>query len=259
MKFRKFFRSTVVLRVRKFFRRTVVLRVRKFFSSTVSLRESLAQRGRVLSGKLPLRLEVLIVSAGGSGSTTLIKHVSKYYRCNDPSDRDGLKHLPAPPPPDLAEKIIYVGGDFRDIKISLGRRGLLLPQVLKLRPYSSTWKLVGLFDFENLARLQRTKFSESLETPVFFVHYNDLFESAQAISDFLGHRDGFVSTFPMRYPRNSDRSNKSRERFIHWGGLLKHWAIWLRIWASRLLLKSLGQNTIRKKIVSRIYRIFKGL
>lgn len=223
------------------------------------MRKCLARRENILSGKLPLRLEVLILGAGGSGSTTLIKHTSKYYRCNDPHDRDGLKHLPAPPPPDLAEKIIYVGGDFKDVKISLRRRGMLLFQVLKLRPHSSTLKLAGSFNFYNLAHLQRTKFSESLETPVFFVHYNDLFESAQAISDFLGHRDGFVSTFPMRYPRNPNWSIKLRERFIYWGGLLKHWAIWLRIWASRLLLKGVGQNTIRKKIASRIYRIFKGL
>ena len=241
MKFRKFIRGA--FRFVKF---------RKFIRGAFRLRKCLTRREKILSGKLPLRLEVLILGAGGSGSTTLIKHVSKYYRCNDPDDRDGLKHLPAPPPPDLAEKIIYVGGDFKDLKNSLRRRGLLLFQVLKLRPYSSTWKLVGSFNFENLAHLQRTKFSESLETPIFFVHYNDFFESAQAISDFLGHRDGFVSTFPMRYARNSNRLNKSRERFIHW-------AIWLRIWANRLLLKSLGQNTIRKKIVSRIYRIFKGL
>lgn len=235
------------------------VKFRKFVSGTFRLRKCLARREKILSGKLPLRLEVLILGAGGSGSTTLIKHASNYYRCNDPFDRDGLKHLPAPPPPDLAEKIIYVGGDFKDVKISLRRRGLLLMQVLKLRPYSSTWNLAGSFNFEHLAHLQRTKFSESLETPVFFVHYNDLFESAQAISDFLGHRDGFVSTFPMREPRNSNRSNKSLDRFIHWGGLVKHWAIWLRIRASRLLLKILGHNTIRKKFVSRMYRILKGL
>jgi hypothetical protein len=83
------------------------------------------------------------------------------------------------------------------------RRGLLLFQVLKLRPYSSTWKIGGSFNFEHLARLQRSKFSEFLETPVLFIHYNDLFASAQTISDFLGHREGFVSTFPKRRERTS--------------------------------------------------------
>lgn len=159
------------------------------------------RREEILSGKLPLRLEVLIVGPGGSGSTTLMKHVSKYYECNDPSDEDGLKHLPAPPRPELAEKIIFVGGEVKDIKASIIRRGYLLHQVLKLRPYSSIWKLGGSFNFEFLVQLQRSKFSEFLETPVLFVDYNDLFESAQTISNFLGHRDGFVSTFPKRRER----------------------------------------------------------
>jgi hypothetical protein len=160
-------------------------------------------RQEILSGNVPVRLEVLIVGAGGSGSTELIKHVSRYFRCNLPNDRDGLKHLPTPPPPALAEKIIFVVGGVKEMKKSLIRRGLLLFQVLKLRPYSSTGKLGGSFNFESLAELQRSKFSEFLETPVLFVDYNDLFESAQMISDFLGHRDGFVSTFPKRRERTS--------------------------------------------------------
>jgi hypothetical protein len=158
-------------------------------------------RQEILSGNVPVRLEVLIVGAGGSGSTELIKHVSRYFRCNLPNDRDGLKHLPTPPPFALAEKIIFVVGGVKEMKKSLKRRGLLLFQVLKLRPYTSTWKLGGSFNFEHLARLQMAKFSESRHTPVLFVDYNDLFESAQTISNFLGHRDGFVSTFPKRRER----------------------------------------------------------
>ena len=179
------------------------MKFRIFLKRMCNLRKAITMRERILSGNLPLRLEVLIVGAGGSGSTELIKHVSKYFTCNLPNDKDGLKHLPTPPPPALAEKIIFVVGEVKDMKKSLRRRGFLPFQVLKLRPYSSTWKLGGSFNFETLAKLQRSKFSEFLETPVLFVDYNDLFESAQTISDFLGHRDGFVSTFPKRRERTS--------------------------------------------------------
>jgi glycosyltransferase involved in cell wall biosynthesis len=60
-------------------------------------------------------------------------------------------------------------------------------------------------------------------------------------------------------PRHSDWSKRSLARLNHWGNLIIHWTNWLRIWSIRLLLKGLGQNTIRKKTVSRIYRILKGL
>lgn len=179
------------------------MRFSKFVRFFFRWRKIRKKRGDILSGRLPLRLEVLIVGPGGCGSTTLLRHVSKYFNCNDPADKDGLKHLPAPPPPELAEKIIYVGGEVNDMKESLRRRGWILRQVLKLRPYPSMWKLGGSFNFEFLVQLQRGKFSELRGTPVLFVHYNDLFESAQIISDFLGHKDGFVSSFPKRQERKS--------------------------------------------------------
>ena len=47
--------------------------------------------------------------------------------------------------------------------------------------------------------------------------------------------------------------------FIHWANYLKHLYTWLRLWAIRKLLQSLGKNTIRKKVASRVYRFMKGV
>jgi glycosyltransferase involved in cell wall biosynthesis len=74
-----------------------------------------------------------------------------------------------------------------------------------------------------------------------------------------GRIDMAQPLFDSPVPRYSDRSRRILESLNHWGNLSKHWAIWFRIWAVRLLLKILGRNTIRKKMVSRIYRLLRGL
>jgi glycosyltransferase involved in cell wall biosynthesis len=98
--------------------------------------------------------------------------------------------------------------------------------------------------------------SQDFDWSVTASKFIELFESSLSKPGRIDMAWPFVSS-PV--PRYFNRINRSFERFIHWGNHLKHWAIWFRIWATRLLLKSLGQNTIRKKIVSRIYRILKRL
>lgn len=42
------------------------------------------------------RIEILIVSPGGSGTTILIESLAAHAACSDPGDRDALKHFPSP-------------------------------------------------------------------------------------------------------------------------------------------------------------------
>ena len=167
------------------------------------LRASLTNRGLILDGELPVRFDVLVVGPGGSGSTELIEHISKYYICNSPTDSDGLKHLPAPPSLDLAKKVLFVHGEVQAIKSSLSRRGILLIQLIKLWPTGLTHKFRDRISLEYLARLQSNSFEKDSGFETLFIHYNELFESGQRISEFLGNKDGFVETFPIRRSRKS--------------------------------------------------------
>ena len=167
------------------------------------LRASLMKRKLILDGLVSVPLDVLIVGPGGSGSTEFIEHVSKYYVCNSPKDSDGLKHIPTLPSRKIAEKILFVHGDIDDIRSSLSRRGILLIQLIKLWPAGLPLKSRDRFSLESLIRLQSSSFESESGIETLFVHYNDLFESGERISRFLGHKDGFVETFPRRHSRKS--------------------------------------------------------
>lgn len=176
------------------------------FQMMASTKKSLAMRAEILSGRNPQKFEVLIVGPGGSGSTAFINHVSKYFICNDYRDLDGLKHLPSPPPSRLAQKIVFVHGEVQDVKKSLARRRLLHLQIMKLKPELGFWGFMKIRDFEFLVSLQMKKFVEESQTETLFIRYEELFESAEKISDFLGHKDGFVETFPKRLHRTEIQS-----------------------------------------------------
>jgi hypothetical protein len=162
------------------------------------LRASLRNRKVYLGQDLPVCLDVLVVGPGGSGSTELMEHISKYYVCNSPTDSDGLKHLPSPPSLKLANKILFVYRDFKDIKRSLSRRGIYLFQLVKLWPQGVSLKLGDRISLEFLIRRQVISFESDPGVATLFVHYKDLFESGQQISEFLGNKEGFVETFPRR-------------------------------------------------------------
>ena len=164
------------------------------------LRASLRNRKVNLVQNLPACLDVLVVGPGGSGSTELMKHISKYYVCNSPTDSDGLKHLPTPPSPKLAKKILFVYRDIEDIKASLSRRGIALFQLIKLWPPGISLRLADRISLEFLIRRQALSFESEPRVATLFVHYKDLFESGQQISKFLGNKEVevFVETFPRR-------------------------------------------------------------
>jgi hypothetical protein len=69
---------------------------------------------------------------------------------------------------------------------------------MKLWPPGISLRFGDRISFEFLIRRQAISFENEPAVATLFVHYKDLFESGQQISEFLGHKEGFVETFPKR-------------------------------------------------------------
>ena len=174
-------------------------------------RYALINRKLILSDKNPVCLDVLVVSPGGSGSTELIKHIAKYFDCNSLHDKDGLKHLPAPPPPEIAKKILFVYRDFEEIRDSLKRRNSVHLQIKKLRSDGMFVGSKAYWSLEVLIEMQARAFAQESRVETLFIHFSELFESAEKISDFLGNREGFVENFPKRRGGGSRAKSTNRQ------------------------------------------------
>jgi len=155
-------------------------------------------RKSILGGNFSAPLDVLVVSPGASGSTELIGHISKFYTCNSSGDRDGLKHLPTPPPAGVAKKIIFLYRDFPVIKRSFKKRKLVHLQLMKLRPSGLSFASREYWNLKSLIDMQAKAFAQDSGFETLFINFSELFESAPKIADFLGGKDGFVETFPKR-------------------------------------------------------------
>ena len=153
-------------------------------------------------------LEVLVVSTGGVGTTTLIEHLSKFVTVNDPDDIDGLKHSPLP---NLqATRTIYLYGDIRRSTQSLRRRGYEERTLAKLgAPFAILIpdRIRPDFFLKLAARGQIRRFIRASKKDAFrflVLTYEELFESAEEIAAFLKISDDtFVAEFPRRRPGTS--------------------------------------------------------
>lgn len=154
-------------------------------------------------GKPP---EVIVLSAGGVGTTAILKHLGRFRRCNHLGNRDGLKHLKKPTSRLIGNaRVLLVHGDPEPQLMSLERRGLLRYQLLVLLglralfiPKSSLRK-----QFILAANRQFRDFTES-NFEVLAVPYESLFEKAEEIARFLEiNEKEFFSRFPRRRRRRS--------------------------------------------------------
>lgn len=160
-------------------------------------------------------IDVLIVSAGGVGTTFLIKAIGKYKKTNDPDNLDGYKHSPIPPiSKNKSLKVIYIFGDPLVATVSLFRRQyhrtqsavmqkfrkeqVLLPQDLSLADYVAEGKDRLYFGLHFNHWCLRFPFYETL-----FVHYDVLFDHLRDIQEFLDLPDAFIDSFPSKKIRNS--------------------------------------------------------
>jgi hypothetical protein len=168
---------------------------------------------------LDSKLEVLVSSFGGVGTTFLSVAISEFLQTNNPADLDGYKHAPVPP---LSRnknlKVIYVVGDPILAAASLFRRGFhfgqsgklqyscllrrILPQGLTLEDYAAQGTDRFLFESHFYAWCRDLVFY-----PTLIVKYESIHDHIKEIATFLGLPEQFVDTFPARQDRNSHLSD----------------------------------------------------
>jgi hypothetical protein len=151
------------------------------------------------------RLDVVVISPGGVGSTLLIDQLAPHLRVNSRDDADHLKHLPRLPddfPPDL--KIIFIHGEIEDVVQSIRRRGWVARHGSKLASVRSVLA-AGEAQIDALRRAiaqQIAWFSGSDRRGILKVRYEELWDRLDEISAFLGiDADAFRGAFPPQRPR----------------------------------------------------------
>ena len=161
-------------------------------------------------------LDVLVVSAGGVGTSFLMHFLKHYCWVNCPHDMDGLKHAPVPPYalfPGL--KAIYIVGDPIEATISLFRRGYQHAQARKLIPPSATelpepesletldrYAAFGQDCFQFEAHYRRWRHRPTAY-PILFIKYRSIWKHLDAIFEFLNLPRHYQSNFPSPKPRHS--------------------------------------------------------
>lgn len=155
---------------------------------------SRAVLGRISHRFLPGRLwpQHLVISAGGTATTTLLEFLQKFGDTNSPGDLDGIKHLPYVPARALrsGSKVLYIAGDPDAAEASLRRRNLLFFQVLKLLGRKNFAKILetrGLgAAFKLLEQEQRAAFSSYESVSVKVLTLDQVFDQVDEVLGFFG-------------------------------------------------------------------------
>lgn len=169
------------------------------------------------------RIEVLIASYGGVGTTFLSQAVGRFRRVNDPRDLDGYKHCPVPPLlGNEPLKVVYVIGNPILAAASLFRRRYHVGQAGKLQ-YSrilrqspreclslEEFSIQGrdLFYFEEHVQAWTSEF---VFYPTLVVKYDAIHENIKQIASFLDLPDQFIDEFPFKSERGCSIANIDRE------------------------------------------------
>ncbi len=178
--------------------------------------------GRIL---LPKKMEVVVASAGGVGTTFLINFIAQYRQVNHFDDEDGIKHLPVPPVSFNENlKLIYVYGNPQLAVMSLFRRNYhqlqsgklrkcvagapaAVPETMTLDEYVAKGK-DGFYFREHFNNWYSNYLSPF---PTLFLRYETLFENLEPLMDFLELPKEYIKAFPEKKKRNSDMEEISRE------------------------------------------------
>ena len=167
---------------------------------------------RIVSNKI----DTLVVSYGGVGTTFLSEFIGKYRSTNCPYDTDGLKHLPLQPMARNADfRVVYVYGDPVEAVASLFRRNYHATQARKTR--RSKWlnrpslnHHTTIEEFANLGSDEfglEAHFDQWLENPMgyqqIFVRYNEIWESLTGLLEFLNIPQSAATTFPPQKQRST--------------------------------------------------------
>lgn len=134
------------------------------------------------------KLDILVVSCGGSGSNNLVDILEQNgYKCRSPIWIDLLCHCPTPINVDIP--IIYIYRNIIDAFFSIKRRGYWGINQRKL----SNNKNVTLSDrnlFESMAK-QFTNWKNSNLRNLLFIHYDECFNDSikEKLSSFLNNNN----------------------------------------------------------------------
>ena len=137
---------------------------------------------------LPRKVEVLVTSAGGVGTTFLMKEIGKYLNTNSVDNRDGFKHIPVPPISFGNPKAVYLFGDPVMASVSLFRRQYHTEQSRRVQQYSRNHFIIDPeATIESYAQegIDKHHFKAHLRAwmetrtsyPILFMRYERLFEN----------------------------------------------------------------------------------
>jgi len=175
---------------------------------------------------LPNKIDVVVSSYGGVGTTFLLNFLEKYKTTNDSFDRkDRMKHSPLPPISfNINVKFVYVFGNPQLSAISLFQRGFHDYHSMKLQRYFDTNKSpipkkmtlqeytsigVDKFFFQDHFNNWYHKYLPSI--PTLFIRYETLFDNLEFLFDFLEIPKARIDTFPREQKRSSNLSDISVE------------------------------------------------
>ena len=173
---------------------------------------------------LPPRINTVIASFGGVGTTSLLTHLANHTSCNDPLDADGLKHTPLPPMTLRKDvRFVYLFGEPLLAVVSLFRRNFQHGHSRKLQRYQSD--AVGpippkqsLSDYaaEGVERFGLERHFENWYATfqvhhTLFIRYEALHDHLDTLADFLELPHTVFDTFPPHTPRQSTLTGLSLE------------------------------------------------
>ena len=174
---------------------------------------------------LPRKIDAVIASFGGVGTTFLLSFAAQYMKLNHPHDGDGLKHSPLPPiniNPNL--KFVYIYGNPQLAAISLFRRNIHHYQSIKLQKWGKK-KISPIPEDMTLQEyaaqgvdgfLFRNHFHNWYDRylpacPTMFIRYETIYDNLATLLNFLDLPKKCIDKFPKRIKRNSDFAEISIE------------------------------------------------
>lgn len=166
-------------------------------------------------------IEVLVVSAGGVGTTFLMEAISQHKKINQNIKIDGYKHLPIPPISfNKNLQVIYIFGDPIMASISLFRRQYHNTQSIWVQKYHpSSFTIPFQMNIDEYAKQEKDghQFKQHMDNwlkkyplyPTMFIKYENLYDSLNELADFLELPPSFLSNFPKKKERKSSINNLS--------------------------------------------------
>lgn len=151
-----------------------------------------------------IKLNKLIISPGGVGTTFLIDHISNYTSVNKANDIDNLKHL-IDITIDDDTKVIFIHGNIDDIYKSINRRGWLKKQTSKLGcifcSFIPNKYLESIFKKKIEKQIKNFKNKKN----VLNIEYDEIWDNKQLIKDYFKiESKEFIQNFPERKKRTKN-------------------------------------------------------